>query len=74
MIDVNKAMLDPTMVFKDPKDVVANVELTAIRKSRFCAAGNTTPASWRWQKRRPGWPFASRICSTAFFRHYTHSM
>ena len=27
MIDVNKAMLDPTMVFEDPKDVVANVGL-----------------------------------------------
>ncbi len=32
MIDVNKAMLDPTMVFKDPKDVVANVELTRDQK------------------------------------------
>ena len=32
MIDVNKAMLDPTMMFKDPKDVVANVELTRDQK------------------------------------------
>ncbi len=32
MIDVNKAMLDPTMVFKDPKDVVADVELTRDQK------------------------------------------
>ncbi len=32
MIDVNKAMLDPTMVFKDPKDVVVNVELTRDQK------------------------------------------
>ncbi len=32
MIDVNTAMLDPTMVFKDPKDVVANVELTRDQK------------------------------------------
>ncbi len=32
MIDVNKAMLDPTMVFKDPKDVVANVDLTRDQK------------------------------------------
>ncbi len=32
MIDVNKAMLDPTLVFKDPKDVVANVELTRDQK------------------------------------------
>ncbi len=32
MIDVNKAMLNPTMVFKDPKDVVANVELTRDQK------------------------------------------
>ena len=32
MVDVNKAMLDPTMVFKDPKDVVANVELTRDQK------------------------------------------
>ncbi len=32
MIDVNKAMLDPTMVFKDPEDVVANVELTRDQK------------------------------------------
>ena len=32
MIDVNKAMLDPTMVFKDPKDVVANDELTRDQK------------------------------------------
>ncbi len=32
MIDVNKAMLVPTMVFKDPKDVVANVELTRDQK------------------------------------------
>ena len=32
MMDVNKAMLDPTMVFKDPKDVVANVELSRDQK------------------------------------------
>ena len=32
MIDVNKAMLAPTMVFKDPKDVVANVELARDQK------------------------------------------
>ena len=32
MIDLKKAMLDPTMVFKDPKDVVANVELTRDQK------------------------------------------
>ncbi len=32
MIDVNKGMLDPTMVFKDPKDVVANVDLTRDQK------------------------------------------
>ena len=32
MIDVNKAMLDPTMVFEDPKDVVANVELSRDQK------------------------------------------
>ncbi len=32
MIDVSKAMLDPTMVFKDPKDVVANAELTRDQK------------------------------------------
>ena len=32
MIDVKKAMLDPPMVFKDPKDVVANVELTRDQK------------------------------------------
>jgi len=32
MIDVNKAMLDPTMVFEDPKEVVANDELTRDQK------------------------------------------
>ncbi len=32
MIDVKKAMLDPTMVFKDPKEVVANAELTRDQK------------------------------------------
>ena len=32
MIDVKKAILDPTMVFKDPKDVVANVALTRDQK------------------------------------------
>ena len=32
MIDLKKAMLAPTMVFKDPKDVVANVELTRDQK------------------------------------------
>ncbi len=32
MIDVNKAMLDPTMVFEDPQDVVANDELTRDQK------------------------------------------
>ena len=32
MIDVNKAMLDPTMVFEDPMNVVANVELTRDQK------------------------------------------
>jgi hypothetical protein len=28
MIDLKKAMLDPTMVFKDPNEVVASDELT----------------------------------------------
>ena len=32
MIDVKKAMLDPTMVFEYPKDVVANVALTRDQK------------------------------------------
>ena len=32
MIDVKKAMLDPTMEFNDPKEVVANVELTRDQK------------------------------------------
>jgi hypothetical protein len=32
MIDVKKSMLDPTMVFKDPKEVVANAELTRDQK------------------------------------------
>ena len=32
MIDVTKAMLDPTMVFKEPKDVVASNELTRKQK------------------------------------------
>ena len=32
MIDVKKAMLDPTMVFKDPKEVVANTEFTRDQK------------------------------------------
>ncbi len=32
MIDVTKAMLDPTMVFKEPKDVVASKELTRDQK------------------------------------------
>ena len=32
MIDVIKAMLDPTMVFEDPMNVVANVELTRDQK------------------------------------------
>jgi hypothetical protein len=32
MIDVKKAMLDPTMVFEDPKEVVANDELTRDQK------------------------------------------
>ena len=32
MIDVKKAMLDPTMEFKDPEDVVANTELTRDQK------------------------------------------
>ena len=32
MIDVTKAMLDPTMVFKEPKDVVASNELTRDQK------------------------------------------
>ncbi len=32
MIDVTKAMLDPTMVFKEPKDVVASNELTLDQK------------------------------------------
>jgi glutaredoxin-related protein len=32
MIDVTMAMLDPTMVFTDPNDVVANVELTHDQK------------------------------------------
>ena len=32
MIDVKKAMLDPTMVFKDPKEVIANTDLTRDQK------------------------------------------
>ncbi len=32
MIDVTMAMLDPTMVFKEPKDVVASNELTRKQK------------------------------------------
>ena len=32
MIDVTKAMLDPTMVFTEPKDVVASDELTRDQK------------------------------------------
>ena len=32
MIDVTMAMLDPTMVFKEPKDVVASNELTRNQK------------------------------------------
>ncbi len=32
MIDVNKAMLDPTKLFKEPKDVVASNELTRNQK------------------------------------------
>ncbi len=32
MIDVKMAMLDPTMVFEDPMDVVANDELTRDQK------------------------------------------
>ncbi len=32
MIDVTKAMLDPTMVFNEPKDVVASNELTLDQK------------------------------------------
>ncbi len=32
MIDVKKAMLDPTMVFKDPNEVVASDELTRDQK------------------------------------------
>ena len=32
MTDVKKAMLDPTSVFKDPKEVVANDELTRDQK------------------------------------------
>ncbi len=32
MIDLKKAMLDPTMVFEDPKEVVATDELTRDQK------------------------------------------
>ncbi len=32
MIDVKMAMLDPTAVFENPKDVVADVELTRDQK------------------------------------------
>ncbi len=32
MIDVKQAMLDPTMVFKDPTDVVANEDLSRDQK------------------------------------------
>ena len=32
MIDITKAMLDPTMVFKEPNDVVASNELTLDQK------------------------------------------
>ena len=32
MIDVKKAMLDPTSVFKDPEEVVASDELNLVQK------------------------------------------
>ena len=35
MIDVKTAMLDPTMVFEDPMDIVANDELTRDQKSEI---------------------------------------
>ena len=35
MIDVKKAMLDPTTVFKDPKEVVANAEFTRDQKTEI---------------------------------------
>ncbi len=35
MIDVKKAMLDPTMVFKDPNEVVASDELTRDQKIKI---------------------------------------
>ncbi len=40
MIDVKKAMLDPTMMFKDPKDVVANDELTRDQKIEILKMDN----------------------------------
>ena len=48
--------------------------LPAIRKSKSCADGNTTPISWRWRRRRPNLPFAARKCSTALYRRCTCSM
>ena len=35
MIDVKKAMLDPTSVFKEPKDLVASNELTRNQKIKI---------------------------------------
>ena len=32
MIDIDKAMLDPTLVYTDPSEVVADVELTRDQK------------------------------------------
>ena len=46
MIDVTKAMLDPTMVFTDPNDVVANVELTRDQKIQILRRWWSAPTEW----------------------------
>jgi hypothetical protein len=51
--DLEKALLDPTMVCTDPSEVVADPDLTRDQQIEILRRGNTTPVSWRWRTRRP---------------------
>ena len=52
MVDVEKALLDPGLVFKTPQEVLTSDELSREQKIEICADGSTTSESCKSPRRR----------------------
>ena len=74
MIELKKAMLAPTMVFKDPKDVVANVELTRDQKIEILRRWEYDARQLEVAEEEAGMAVRRPDMFDRLFRHYTHSM